>query len=132
MEQQNLLARDRGTCLEQAAASLGQRVHRREASGKILQDKVGGAYTGASPQPCLQHHGVGAIGSVRGAAASHHGQGGLAPVPERERQSDAPSPRTAREGAARVGDNKLHESPDLGTAREEKARGLISLGIQSL
>lgn len=55
-----------------------------------------------------------------------------APVPEEGWQSDAPSPCTAREGVAHVRDNKLHESLDLGTAWEEKARGLISLGIQSL
>lgn len=33
----------------------------------------------------------------------------------------APSPCTAREGVARVRDNKLHESLDLGTAWKEKA-----------
>lgn len=79
------------------------------------------------PSPAFSITGWGGIGSMRGAAASHHGRGGRALVPEEEQQSDAPSPHTAR-----VRDHKLHESPDLGTAREEKARGLLSLGIGSL
>lgn len=81
--------------------------------------------------PGLVHHPAAAFSIMGweplGAAASHHSQ---ALVPKQ--QSDAPTPHMAREGAAHVGDNKLHESPDLGTAWEEKAQGLISLGIQSL
>lgn len=116
MEQQNPLAGDQGTRLEQAAASLGWRAHCWEARTKSAVPTLAHL-----PGPAFSITAWEAIGSVEGAAASHHGRGGPAPVPKEERQSDAPSPRTGGEGAARVGDNKLHESPDLGTAGEEKA-----------
>lgn len=61
------------------------------------------------PGPAFSITGRAAVGSARGAAASHRGQGGTAPAAEEERRSDAPSPRTAGAAAARVGDNKLRE-----------------------
>lgn len=94
------------------------------------QDEAGSASASTFPWPCLELH---RMGSMRGAAASHHGQGSWLRYPRKSGRVMLPlSPCTARKGVARVRDNKLHKSLDLGTAWEEKARGLISLGIQSL
>lgn len=110
MEQQNPLAGDGGTRLEQAAASHGW-WHCWDTRTKPAVPALA-----RLPSPAFSITGWGDTGSMRGVAASHHGRGGQALVPEEEQQSGAPSAHTAR-----VRDHKLHESPDLGTAREEKA-----------